>query len=67
LCKTAAAQPGRRTGRAPELRHEALIQRDAFGMSDLVAVVIETSAQHLKSDRRVEQAMPLCPRIWLGS
>jgi hypothetical protein len=52
------------------LRREALIQRDAFGMPDLVPVVIDHSLSTLsdaKSDRRAEQAIPQCLRIWLGA
>jgi hypothetical protein len=33
--------PARRTGRAPEFRHEVLMQCDAFGVPDLVPVVVD--------------------------
>ena len=46
------------------------MQRDGFGMLDLVLVVIDRPLSTLsdaKSDRRAEQAIPQCLRIWLGS
>jgi hypothetical protein len=40
LRKIAAGLPtARRTGRAPEFRREALMQRDVFGPADLVRVI----------------------------
>jgi hypothetical protein len=70
LRKTLPGSPARRTGRAPEFRHEALMQRDAFGMPDLVPVVIDhplSASSDANSDRRPEHAIPQCPRTWLGS
>ena len=67
LRKTLPGGPARRTGRAPEFRHEALMQRDGFGMLDLVLVVIDRPLSTLsdaKSDRR---AIPQSLRIGLGS
>jgi hypothetical protein len=55
---------------APEFRHEALRQRHAFGLVDLVPVVIDhplSTLSDAKSDRRVEWAIPQCLRIRLGS
>jgi hypothetical protein len=46
------------------------MQRDAFGMPDLVPVVIDhplSTLSDAKSDRRAEQAIPQCLRIWLVS
>jgi hypothetical protein len=39
------------------------MQRDAFGMPDLVFVALSDA----KSDRRSEQAIPQCLPVWLGS
>jgi hypothetical protein len=39
--ETATGEPGSAQSRAPEFRHEAPIQRDAFGIPDLVPVVID--------------------------
>jgi hypothetical protein len=46
------------------------MQRDAFGLPDLVPVVIDrplSASSDAKSDRRAEQPIPQCPRIWFGS
>jgi hypothetical protein len=69
-CSEGPSSSARRTARAPEFRHEALMQRDAFGMPDLVPVVIDhplSTLSDAKSDRRAEQAIPQCLRIWLVS
>jgi hypothetical protein len=42
------------------------MQRDAFGMPDLVPVVIDDLERREKRSR-AEHAIPQCLRIWLGS
>ena len=61
-CPGGPGSPARSRGRAPEFRHEALMQRNSFSMPDLVPVVID----HPQSARRAEQAIPQRVRIWLG-
>jgi hypothetical protein len=53
-----------------EFLHEAEVQRDALGMSDLVPVVIDhplSTLTEAEIDQRVKQAVRQCLEIWLGS
>jgi hypothetical protein len=57
LRKTAAGKPGP-------------LQRDAFGLADVVPVVIEhplSTSSDAKSDRHAAPAIPQCLRIWVVS
>lgn len=52
-----------------EFLHEALVQRDALGMSDLAPVVIDHPLSTLTDaeiERRAEQALGQCIARWLG-
>jgi len=52
-----------------EFLHEAEVQRDALGMRDLAAVVIDhplSTLTEAEIERRVEQAIAQCVAIWLG-
>jgi hypothetical protein len=49
--------------------HEAAVQKEALGMSDLRPVVIDHPLSTLTEeaiDERAEQAAPQCAAIWLG-
>jgi hypothetical protein len=53
-----------------EFLHEAQMQRDALGMADLTAVVIDHPLSTLTDaeiERRAVQAMPQCVARWLGT
>jgi hypothetical protein len=52
-----------------EFLHEANMQRDALGMPDLAAVVIDHPLSTLSDAQiaqRAEQAAAQCVRTWLG-
>jgi hypothetical protein len=52
-----------------EFLHEAEVQRDALGMSELVPVVIEHPLSTLTDeeiDKRAQQAATQAVTIWLG-
>jgi hypothetical protein len=52
-----------------EFLHEAEVQRDALGMHDLAAVVIEHPLSTLTDaeiESRAQEAAGQCIRVWLG-